>query len=104
MTLDQQIDRRADGVGSGADDVEREIEFAAREHAPVAAEGIELECGVAAAGDGFGFLREAFGRARAAIPSVGVGAQFFVATAAPQVVNRLIRRLADDVPATAFDT
>src|SRR2546425_12866021 len=65
--------------------------------------GVELESGVTTAGDGFGFLGETLGRTRSAIPAVSIGAQLFVAAAAPQVIDGLIGGFPDDVPAGDLD-
>ena len=46
---------------------------------------------------------EAFRRARTAIPAVGVGPQFLVTAAAPQVVDGLVAGFADDVPEGDLD-
>ena len=50
-----------------------------------------------------GFRGEALRRARAAIPAVGIGAELVMTAAAHQIVDGLIRDLADDVPAGDLD-
>ena len=104
VRFDQQIHGRANGVAHRADDIYSEIEIVARKIPPAGAERIEFERRVSARGDHLGLRREALRRARAAIPAVGVRAQFFVALTAPEIVDRLIAGLADDVPERDFDS
>jgi hypothetical protein len=81
VAFDQQVHGVAHRVAHGADDVHREVELAPRERPPVVSEGIELERGVAARRHRAGPFGEALGRARAAVPAVGVGPQLLVTPA-----------------------
>src|SRR5580700_4741047 len=97
MAFDQQVDGIADGFAHGTHDIHAEIEILTRERSPGASKRIELECGIAAPSDGLRFLGEGLRRPWTAIPTVGIGTQLFMALAAPELVERLIGGLADDV-------
>ena len=43
VAFDQEVHRRAHRLAHGPDNVQREVEFGAREHAPGGPEGVELE-------------------------------------------------------------
>ena len=90
----------AHGVADGADDVDAEVEIVARTACARRCRTDRTSAPCSRVRDDlFGLFGEALRRARAAIPAVGVGAQLFVAASAPQVVDRLVAGLADDVPA-----
>src|ERR1700733_4140065 len=103
MAFYQHIDGVADCFAHRANALHGEIEFRRRECAPVIAEGIKLECCIALLDDLGSFFMKTLRRARTAVPAVRVGAQLAVASTAPEVVQRLIADLADNVPACDFN-
>src|SRR3954451_23241088 len=99
MPFNEEVNRWGDGLADGSDNIEAQVEFVRRQSPPRAAERIEFQCGISAAGDVLRFFAKRFRRARATVPPVRVSSELPVALPAPQVIDGLIACLPDNVPA-----
>ena len=103
MKLDHQADAGPDRLAHRRDDLDRRVRVRRIEHLPGRPERVELEGPIALRHGRQSPLGKLGRRARPAIPAVGIRGNALVAPAAQQPVNRLMTRLADQVPAGDLD-
>ena len=101
--LDEDVEVRARFVPHGFHQRDRSQPFLPLQLVEARAEGIQLRGPVAALHHSPGRLGELLRRAFHRVPAVGVGLDLRPHRAAHQPVNRLVQRLAHDVPARHLD-
>ncbi len=103
VPLNHDIHIRADGAPHCGDDLQSRREVLVVDYPPSGTKRIKLEGGIPSGYHCLCLFRKALRRTRAAVPTVGIGPQTLMTGSTQQVIQRLICRLAHDIPTSAFD-